>query len=154
MFQLFKTLLDSVKDQQVAGAGHVEHTGLNQPQLASVALMMMVANADFALSEHEADLTRQYLQKEFTLTPAQVNAAYDEAVKLAHDAISLHEFTASLKQLSYEQRLQLLSSLWQLAYADDKLDPNEEAMVRKIADLLFIRHSDYIQCKLAVSEGR
>ena len=30
------------------------------------------------------------------------------------------------------------------------LDPNEEAMLRKIADLLFIRHSDYIQTKLAV----
>ena len=86
------------------------------------------------------------------LVPALVLAAAVVALadKQAQDATSLHQFTAQLKQLSYEARLTLLDSLWQQAYADGVLDPNEEAMLRKIADLLFIRHSDYIQAKLAV----
>jgi uncharacterized tellurite resistance protein B-like protein len=40
--------------------------------------------------------------------------------------------------------------LWSVAYADDKLDRYEEYYVRKIADLLYISHSDYIKAKLSV----
>jgi uncharacterized tellurite resistance protein B-like protein len=51
--------------------------------------------------------------------------------------------------LSETERLVLLNQLWQLAWADGNVDPNEEMMLRKVADLLFIRHSDFIKAKLA-----
>jgi uncharacterized tellurite resistance protein B-like protein len=150
MFQLFKTLLDKVNDGLAPAAAGQNRYGLNDAELACVSLMLMVAHADFAGSDAELALAQQYVKREFSLTDADAKAVVALAEKQATEAISLHEFTAQLKQLSYDARLTLLDSLWQQAYADGVLDPNEEAMLRKIADLLFIRHSDYIQAKLAV----
>lgn len=150
MFQLFKTLLDKVNDGMAAPAAGKTQFGLNETELACVSLMLMVAHADFASSDEELALATEYVQQEFSLSASDARAAVALADKQAVDAISLHQFTAKLKQLSYHARLTLLDNLWQQAYADGILDPNEEAMLRKIADLLFIRHGDYIQAKLAV----
>ncbi|HSG51749.1 MAG TPA: TerB family tellurite resistance protein [Rheinheimera sp.] len=150
MFQLFKTLLDKVNDSLSAPAGNTLHYGLNETELACVALMLMVAHADFNDSEQEHALAVNYVKQEFALSDSDAEAAVRLADRQAKDAISLHQFTSRLKQLSYDARLALMDNLWQQAYADGVLDPNEEAMLRKIADLLFIRHSDYIQAKLAV----
>ncbi len=38
--------------------------------------------------------------------------------------------------------------LWKVAYADGELASIEEHIIRKIADLLHLRHSEYIQTKL------
>jgi uncharacterized tellurite resistance protein B-like protein len=153
MFQLFKTLLDKVNDGFAAPAANVSHYGLSETELACVALLLMVAHADFADHEQEHALALNYVKAEFALTDSDAKAVIKLADQQARDAISLHQFTAKLKQLSYEARLALLDNLWHQAYADGVLDPNEEAMLRKIADLLFIRHSDYIQAKLAVCGG-
>ena len=150
MFQLFKTLLDKVNDGLAAPANSKTQHGLNETELACVSLMLMMAHADFASSEAELALATNYVQREFGLSAADAKAAVALADQRASDAISLHQFTVQLKLLSYDARLTLLTNLWQQAYADGVLDPNEEAMLRKIADLLFIRHSDYIQAKLAV----
>jgi uncharacterized tellurite resistance protein B-like protein len=153
MFQLFKTLLDKVNDGLAAPAATQTTYGLTDAELACVSLMLMVAHADFASAAEELALAAQYVKREFNLSDEHARAVVALADKQAKDAISLHQFTSQLKQLSYEARLGLLDNLWQQAYADAVLDPNEEAMLRKIADLLFIRHSDYIQAKLAVCGG-
>ncbi len=150
MFQLFKTLLDKMQDGLAAPVGSCSQHGLNDSELACVALMLMVAHADFNNHDKELALAAEYVKREFGLTDNDARAVVALADKQAVDAISLHQFTSKLKQLSYAARLTLLDNLWQQAYADGVLDPNEEAMLRKIADLLFIRHGDYIQAKLAV----
>lgn len=150
MFQLFKSLLDKVNDGLAAPAGNKTFHGLNDTELSCVSLMLMVAHADFASSNEEQALAIAYVKREFALNDADAQAVVSLADKQATEAISLHQFTARLKQLAYDERLTLLDNLWRQAYADGVLDPNEEAMLRKIADLLFIRHSDYIQAKLAV----
>jgi uncharacterized tellurite resistance protein B-like protein len=150
MFQLFKTLLDKVNDSLAAPAANKLQYGLNETELACVALLLMVAHADFDDHDQEHALALQYVKREFNLSDADAEAVITLADQQAKDAISLHQFTAKLKLLSYDARLSLLDNLWHQAYADGVLDPNEEAMLRKIADLLFIRHSDYIQAKLAV----
>ena len=40
-----------------------------------------------------------------------------------------------------------MTALWQVALADDYLDKYEESIIRKISDLIHLRHSEYIQCK-------
>lgn len=149
MLQLFKTMLDSLSGS-AASQPETLPEGISAQQFASVSLMMMLADADFSVDERETALTELYLTKELGLSSAAARHVCQQAQQRSKEAISLHEFTKQLKQLSYEARLELLEALWQQAYADNELDPNEEAMLRKIADLLFIRHSDFIRAKLAV----
>ena len=38
--------------------------------------------------------------------------------------------------------------MWQVAYADGKLDPQEEAVIRQVADLIYLDHPAFIKAKL------
>lgn len=154
MLQLFKTLLSNLNHTDTSSVHQPSAIcGLSSEQFASVSLMLMLANADFSLANEETALVEQYLQHELGLSAAEAKEVCQQAIKRADEAVSLHEFTTQLKQLSYASRLRLMEQLWQQAYIDNELDPNEEAMLRKIADLLFIRHSDYIQAKLRVIDN-
>lgn len=67
-------------------------------------------------------------------------------------AVDYYQFTSVInKRCSTEEKIQLIQSLWQIAYADGKLDPQEEYLVRKMADLLGVAHTDFILAKLRVN---
>lgn len=112
-------------------------------------VLLQLSHADFDSTEQEQQLVLGYLQREYQLAPAIAQQVLAQANQLAADATCLHAYTSKLKVLSETERLVLLNQLWQLAWADGSVDPNEEMMLRKVADLLFIRHSDFIKAKLA-----
>jgi uncharacterized tellurite resistance protein B-like protein len=37
--------------------------------------------------------------------------------------------------------------LWRVAYADGRVDPHEDALVRKVADLLYLPQAAYVKAK-------
>lgn len=153
MFNLFKNLLEkSNSDWQGSGNTHNQwrEAGLTEQQYLAVVLMLQLSHADFSSEQQEHDVVMQYLQQEFDLTADKAEPVFAAALAQAGDATCLHGFTTKLKDLPYADRLALLDQLWKVVFADGELDPHEEAMLRKIADLLFIRHGDYIQSKLAI----
>jgi len=105
------------------------------------------------LSDEERQHLLHELEHEYDITDEQAENAIRKAVKTVKEAASLYEFTAQLKALAYEKRVELLESLWVVAYADGELDPYEESMLRKLADLLYISHADYIRTKLKVMDS-
>jgi uncharacterized tellurite resistance protein B-like protein len=48
----------------------------------------------------------------------------------------------------------MVEMLWQVAYADDDLDPHEEGFVRKIAELLYVPHKDFIRAKHRAQQSK
>ena len=153
MFNLLKNLLEKADSgwQGHANKQNPWHdAGLTEQQYLAVVLMLQLSHADFSSEQQEHDVVRQYLQQEFGLSSAAAEQVFKAALSQASDATCLHGFTSKLKGLPYAERLALLDKLWKVAFADGELDPHEEAMLRKIADLLFIRHGDYIQSKLAI----
>ena len=52
-----------------------------------------------------------------------------------------------------EQKVSVVEMLWQVAYAEGRLDPYEEALVRKIADLIYVPHREFIQAKHRIQES-
>ena len=44
--------------------------------------------------------------------------------------------------------------LWRVALADRRLDKHEDYLVRKVADLLYVSHSDLIRIRNRVHEPR
>jgi len=57
------------------------------------------------------------------------------------------------KGFTQEQKVTLIKTLWQIAYADGELDKYEEHMVRKMADLLHVPHLEFIKTKNQVNGG-
>lgn len=152
MFNFLKNLLEKASEGLAGSAGQQavwQNAGLSETQFMAVVLLLQLSHADFDSTEQEQQLVLGYLQREYQLAPAIAQQVLAQANQLAADATCLHAYTSKLKMLSETERLALLNQLWQLAWADGSVDPNEEMMLRKVADLLFIRHSDFIKAKLA-----
>ena len=64
------------------------------------------------------------------------------------DSISFYEFIEDInKDFSKVEKLSLISFLWEVAYADSKLDTDEERLVRRIADLINIKDIEVLKLK-------
>jgi uncharacterized tellurite resistance protein B-like protein len=123
-----------------------------QLQLASVALFMEMMSIDDICRANERALILSLVQKCFSLTAEQAEILIASAEGKRKQATDYYEFTSLInKNCSLEQKVQLIESLWRIAYVDGVLDPQEEYLVRKIADLLYVPHINFIMAKLRVN---
>lgn len=116
-------------------------------QMAMAALLAEVMLADGHASAAEKTRMAQLLQRLTQQTSQEVQQLLADCLAQQQDVVSLYEFTTELKNLPMSEREQLLSSLWQLAFTDAHLDPEEEGVIRQVADLLYIPHSRFIWLK-------
>lgn len=130
----------------------------NEPpseQLSVALLLLELARSDFDFAEVEQQRIRELLAQRYGLELQQVQALMDQAQGAGRAAVSLYDYTRAINQrFDSAAKYQLMEMLWQVAWADGRLDPNEEHLLRKLAGLLYVPEADYIRAKLAVSEGR
>ena len=82
----------------------------------------------------------------------------DTLVRLAEEessqATDYYQFTSLInRHFSAEQKEQVIEHLWEVAYADGRLDAHEEYLVRKVADLVHVPHATYVAAKLRARDG-
>ena len=122
-------------------------------ELATAALMFELMKTDETIDAREKQALADVLRDTFHLDNATVANLVSLAESAAHEATSLYEFTSLVNEhYSYEQRVKLIENLWRVAFADTKLDRYEEHLIRKVSDLIYVRHSYFIRTKLAVKE--
>ena len=89
------------------------------------------------------------LKKEFSLNDDQIKLVITLADQKNNEMISLHDFTEIVNnECSYSEKKDLIKMLWDVAYADGRIDKYEDYTIRKISDLLYIKHTDFIKAKL------
>jgi len=117
-------------------------------RLATAALLIEMSRADFKVSEQEYEAVIQAVRRVFGLDPSQTQELVALAEKEADQATSLYQFTALINDcFSPAQKAHVVELLWEVAYADGRLDKYEEHLVRKIADLIHVPHREFIQAK-------
>lgn len=117
-------------------------------ELAAAVLLFEVAWADQRISDIELATVRRTLVQEFGIDETTVDALIAESRSQHEESVGVHRFTRALVEAwTPEQRLQLIVQLWRLALCDAGLDKYEDATIRKIADLLYVSHSDFIAAK-------
>lgn len=145
MIQSIKSFFNQIVD------GNIQENQSVDTNLAIAALLCQVSQADHSVDKQEEAAKIQMLGKLLSLTEADAKALLQEAALRSENSASLYEFTDQLRDLSHQQRFELVQSMWQVAYADQHLDPIEEAIIRKVAELLYVNHSDFIRAKLSVA---
>lgn len=121
-------------------------------QLATVALFMEMMTMDDVCQDRERAAILSLVKKCFSLSTEQADALINAAEIKRQEAVDYYQFTSLMnKRFSPEEKIQFIQALWQIAYADGKLDPQEEYLVRKLADLLGVSHTDFILAKLRVN---
>lgn len=120
-------------------------------QLATAALLMEMTRADGDIKPDEQAAVSRALQKTFELSEEETGEVIRLAEQEAHDATCYHEFTRLINEhFSREQKIQVVELLWEVAYADREMEMYEEHLVRKLSELLYVRHPEFIQAKLRV----
>lgn len=117
-------------------------------RLATAVLMVEVARADHEFSQSEFDLLLELIASHFRLSPQDASELADQASETAEESVSLHDFTQLLhNSLSEDEKTRIVSMLWQIAYADGRLDKYEDSLVLKISDLLYVNRGRVMRLK-------
>jgi uncharacterized tellurite resistance protein B-like protein len=124
-------------------------TELTSPdQLATAALLIEVMVIDGDLDDQEMQSIAGTLSNMLHLSKEQIDQLIELSKEEVADATSLYQFTKEINEhFDIEKKLSLMTAMWRVAFADGHLDKYEENIIRRVADLLHIRHSEYIRCK-------
>lgn len=117
-------------------------------RVATALLLIEVARADYADDLAEDATMVASLKQFFALDDAAAALLLEEARSAADKAVELQQFTRRLhEQLSMAEKLRVIEMLWQVALADSRLDKHEDHLVRRIAELMYVPHSDLIRIR-------
>lgn len=120
------------------------------PNVAIASLLCEVAGADHQINESERVAKLQLLQRLLDLDEEQAKVLLEQAEPKVEQSVSLYDFTSQLRDLSQPVRIDLIKAMWEVAHADGEIDPIEDSVIRKTAELLYVDHSDFIKTKLNV----
>tara|TARA_A200000113_G_C8724525_1_gene309510 strand:+ start:113 stop:544 length:432 start_codon:yes stop_codon:yes gene_type:complete len=126
----------------------VKNTPSFEIELTAAVLAYEIARSDGEVSSDELSV----LMEEIESIAKKVGKEKAEIFKIvetySQDSVSFHEFIEDInKNYSKDQKLSLIKFLWKTAYADGRLDVDEERLVRRVADLIKIKHLEVLKLK-------
>ena len=120
----------------------------SQLRLAGAMLLLEVGYADFDLGDAERQTLNARLAARFSLSNDELDSLIEHAIEQHKHNVSMHEQVALInKHYDAAAKRQLIRDLWGIAYADGQLHHYEEAVIRRLADLLYVPHRDFIRTK-------
>ncbi|MYD44730.1 MAG: TerB family tellurite resistance protein [Gammaproteobacteria bacterium] len=117
--------------------------------IAAAMVLLEVAWADHILQPEEIHLIETALTKLYGFDHTQAGRVFKQAENEHKQSTGLHKFTRTLnEQLDLDEKITLLTHLWRMNSLESTSFHYEEHVIRKIADLLHLRHSEFIKAKL------
>ncbi|ASK34051.1 hypothetical protein CEK62_06455 [Alcanivorax sp. N3-2A] len=122
---------------------------------AAAALLMEVARTDGEVDQREQTLLVEAVRQRWQLDDVAMNDLAEELRQRLDQATDLFEFTRPLRESwDPETRVRLIYDMWAIAAADGRADVHEEQLIRRVSELLYVSHGDFIRAKLdAVGDG-
>jgi len=141
-------LIDNIRQfftaKIVDPSGNEQH----QEQLAAASLMVEVMVIDRQISDKEVHEVKKILERQFDIQEDEIEQLLKLAKEEVSEATSLYQFTRLINdQFDQQKKNDLMGNLWRVAFADEVLDKHEEALIRRIADLIHVPHTDFIKTK-------
>lgn len=116
--------------------------------MATAILMIEVSRADFQQDESELLHIRQLLQSHLSLDDQEIDVLLENAHEEADSLVSLQHITRLMNEKMNQQgKVRVIELMWQVAYADGEKHHYEEHLLRQVADLLYVSHSDFIRAR-------
>jgi uncharacterized tellurite resistance protein B-like protein len=135
---MFKNLFNKKKSLKISNEYETD---------VALRLMFEIAISDGAIDESELKLIKKradLIAKEDEKTSSIVKKIIDET----EDSVSLYPTIKKINELyRFEEKVELLTILWDLVAADSIIDPYEENLYFKIAELIKIKRSKANQIK-------
>ena len=132
-----------------------------EPQTApdlrlSVAILLLeAARQDDVFEERERAAIETLLKQRFDLSETECQELMRVAETRAGALVQLHGHTSAIAaQMSPDERIRLIEMLWDVAYADGVLDPEEDLLIRRIAGLIYVSDRDRVLARQRVMQRK
>ena len=117
-------------------------------ELTAAVLAYEIARSDGDIGNEELRL----LMDEIKIISKKVGKDEKEIYKIieiySNDSVSFYEFVEDINSsYSKDEKHSLLKFMWDIAFADGKLDVNEERLIRRLADLIKIKDIEVLKLK-------
>ena len=133
---------------QLVDSGAQDKTAGKTLQIATAALLVEMMRTDNHIAAEESALIEKTLCEQFSLEAGELGDLLKLADAEARQAVGYYPFTSLInKQCSLEQKVRIVENMWHVAMSDGHISAHENHLMRKIADLLYVGHADYIAAK-------
>ena len=138
-------MLDRIRSLlREAASGSYDDDGLQDDlQIAVAGLLVEVAHMQDDFDPAERATIRRLLAKRFGLSDADVDALIETADRRVQEAGDFWTFARVVKDRFDEaQRIAMIEMMWEVAYADGRLDDFEASLLRRVAGLIYVEDFD------------
>jgi uncharacterized tellurite resistance protein B-like protein len=120
-------------------------------KIAVAVLLVEAARMDDRFDEYERGTIEHLLEQKFELSHDETQDLIKLAEETAERSHQLHPFTRlAVQRMEPKRRIRLIEMLWEVAYADGKLDPHEDVLLRRVAGLIYVSDEDRIAARQRV----
>lgn len=147
-------MLNKIKsyfDQFINQPAESEEAQAHALNLAVASIMLEMTAIDDQVTSAEIEQLNLTLEEQLGLSKSEISDLNHLARRELNNSVDYHQFTSLInRHFDMTKKCDIVEHLWKIAYADGKVDSHEEHFLRKIADLLFVPHSQFIKAKLRV----
>lgn len=120
-------------------------------QIAVAVLLVEAARMDDRFDEYERGTIEHLLEHKFQISHDETQELLKVAEQTAERTHQLHPFTRlAVERMEPKRRIRLIEMLWEVAYADGKLDPDEDVLLRRVAGLIYVSDEERVAARQRV----
>ena len=143
MLPRLKTIIKKLSE-----AGQSNANTQDQLKMAAVVLLVEVMMADHHIDAGEKQQLIQSTMELLEISQDESAELIEQATKQHADLVSLYDVTSVINaHFDQQRKIDVIAHMWRIAYADRQWDKYEEHLIRKVADLLYISHKDFVQAR-------
>jgi len=125
---------------------NLDSTTLNE---AIATLLVEAARVDNNTTEADIAEAKKSLKLLANINSEQADELIRKASLPKNRPTSYLPLTQTINQnLDYDQKCILIGAMWTIAHSDSHIDPHEDHIIRKISDLIYVSHRDFINQKI------
>jgi uncharacterized tellurite resistance protein B-like protein len=125
---------------------NLDSTALNE---AIATLLIEAARVDDNTTEADIAEAKKSLKLLANINSEQADVLLGKVSLPKNRPTSYLPLTRTINQnLDYDQKCVLIGAMWAIAHSDSHIDPHEDHIIRKISDLIYVSHRDFINQKI------
>ena len=101
------------------------------------ALLIHAAKIDQNYSYQEQKIIKQTL-KEIGADDENLEEILKNGEKIENDSVQILDFTREIKNMSQENKIKIIETLWRIIYSNNEADMYETNLMRRLSGLLYI----------------
>jgi uncharacterized tellurite resistance protein B-like protein len=136
-------MLNRIRKFMAGGSPAAREDPADEMQLAAAALLVEVATVDENFDADERARILAFVTDRFGLSGDDATALIEAAEREVDGSVQLFAFTSAISSgFSYDEKVELMETLWRVVLADGHVDAHEDQLLRRIAGLIHVTDRD------------